>query len=209
MTRLLSYYWFMGTATSMVISLARQPKFDHQIFMFLKEWYNELHAQEKTVSFEEFLALEVSTGDEIIASMVYTNTSQSNNIEIWNILDKTGKIDWNSLKYTIGCDCRYNWWYHSRMIHWVVFRSSVNVVKWYLENSECDVNATTKTGTTAMHVLMKRINSRGWTDDEREIATLLVKQGVDLTKRDSDGRTARDCLREQYKQEYDQLLCVD
>ena len=242
-TTLCSNYWFMGTATSMVISLARQPKFDHQIYQFLKEWYNELHnisdnndnsnndngttgninngelqleskksgikkwkKMKNVLTFEEFLACQVMTTDEVVASMTYTSTARSNNIEIWKILHKTGKVDWNKLKYRIGCDCKYTWWYYASMLHWIVFRSSVNIVEWYLLNSGCDVNVTSKTGTTAMHLLMKRVNRRGWTDDERNIGELLVKYGIDLKKCDRDGKTAKDCLREKYKEEYDLLF---
>ena len=197
--------WSTPFRILMLESFVRQPQFDTELYQFLETWFNQLQLQVKQyasqtkdelIKFDEYLAQQVN--NETIFGMA--KASGTGNIEIWDILHKTGKINW---------DC---WmcekWGQCRMLHLIVRFGSPQMVKWFVDSCVSDINI--KTGLhnkTAFHFLMERVrfdkNFDSNTDGQR-IASILVDKGINVDATDSNGMTAKSWLNND--EVYDLLL---
>lgn len=186
--------------SGVLLSIARQKQFDFEVYEMLKQWYDELSLQSDemiaqnldNVSFEDYLALQLNE----TTGAAYGFAIYSQNVNIWHILDLTGKVNWNKF----NCNNKKRYEYGWNLLHAIVrYNDNIKIIEWFLENGGCDANSVSRDGLTSLHVLMRRFTllyKQESTDHAPEIAQLLVKHGIDVNKKSKNGRTAKHLLQD-------------
>ena len=185
---------YLSSSRAMFEAFVTQAKFDFELYELMEGWFYEVQMKGKNMinvengavmKFDEYLALQVNS--EAIRGF---GVDQCRNVEIWKILAKSGKLDWNVLNNN-------KYFGESRHLLDIFVQSGPpNLVEWYLDNSGCDINSRTYKG-TAFHSLMVRIkfdNRKSIDSDCQKIAQLLIKKGIDVNLTDHRNYTPKDFL---------------